>query len=298
MGIVTDHRQTPAARLHGHENGGLQAVGVLILVDQDMVEATADILCQFRVRHHLRPVEKQVIIIENVLRLLGLHVRCKKPLQLSLPSGSPGIGCLEDFVDRRLRVHDTGIDGEACPLGRKTAFGLGEAKLVPDEVHQVGAVLAIVYREVDIQPNLVGIHPQQPRADAMKRSGPGERIGHDRGVVSEHLATDTLDPPPHLGGRAAREGHEQNTARIGTIDDEVRHAVRQSIGLSRPCARNDEKRTADVSVLGANTMHDSVTLPVVQFFQISCHQSPSCICENASRIALTAHPEQIWNISA
>ena len=44
---------------------------------------------------------------------------------------------------------------------------------MPDQVHQVGGILAIMNREVGIEPDLVGIVAQQPRADAVEGAGPG-----------------------------------------------------------------------------------------------------------------------------
>jgi hypothetical protein len=55
-----------------------------------MVEAAADVLGQGRIAHHLRPVEQQVIVIEHIVALLGLHIRGKHLAQLSDPSGAPG----------------------------------------------------------------------------------------------------------------------------------------------------------------------------------------------------------------
>ena len=61
-------------------------------------------------------------------------------------------------------------------------------------------------------------------------------------VRPEHLAADPLDPPRHLGRRAARKGHQQDAARIGAVDDQMRDAVGQGIGLARPRAGDDQER--------------------------------------------------------
>jgi hypothetical protein len=52
----------------------LKPVGVLVFIDQHVVEALADMSGQGRVADHLRPVEQQVVVIEHPLGLLGLHV--------------------------------------------------------------------------------------------------------------------------------------------------------------------------------------------------------------------------------
>ena len=50
---------------------------------------------------------------------------------------------------------------------------------MPDEVHEVGRILTIVDRERRIDPNLLGIIPQQPRTDRVERAGPGQGARHD-----------------------------------------------------------------------------------------------------------------------
>ena len=74
LGVVADDRQAAAAGLESQQDGGLQAVGVLILIDQHVVEAAADVIGQAGVADHLRPVEQEVVVIEHVLLLLGFDI--------------------------------------------------------------------------------------------------------------------------------------------------------------------------------------------------------------------------------
>jgi MmyB-like transcription regulator ligand binding domain len=106
-----------------------------------------------------------------------------------------------------------------------------------DQVHQVGGILAVVDRELGIKPDLVGVVAQQARADAVKRAGPGQCIRHDAGIVAHHLAGDAFDPLRHLGCRSAREGHQQDAARIGAIDDEVSQHQSDLVRVARTRAR-------------------------------------------------------------
>ena len=50
LGIVADHRQAPAAGLQRQQDRGLQAVRVLVFVDQNVIEAAADVVGQRRRR--------------------------------------------------------------------------------------------------------------------------------------------------------------------------------------------------------------------------------------------------------
>ena len=80
------------------------------------------------------------------------------------------------------------------------------------------------------------VFAQQPRADRVKGAGPGERAGH-AGAVAQRVRGDALDAARHLGGGAAREGQQQDAARIGAVDDQMRDAVRQRVGLAGAGAR-------------------------------------------------------------
>lgn len=55
------------------------------------------------------------------------------------------------------------------------------------EIHQVCGILAIMNCEGAVETDLVGIFAEHPRADAMERPGPGQRVGHDPGVLADHL---------------------------------------------------------------------------------------------------------------
>ena len=50
---------------------------------------------------------------------------------------------------------------------------------MPDQIHQIGGIFAIVDGEGGIDPDLVGVFAQQPSADTMERAGPGQRVRHD-----------------------------------------------------------------------------------------------------------------------
>ena len=96
----------------------------MVLVYEHVIEAAADIVGDGRVRHHLRPVEKEVVIVENVVLLLGLDIGREKLLQLRGPAGAPRVGAAEYFFDLGLGVDAARVDREASPLCRETALGL------------------------------------------------------------------------------------------------------------------------------------------------------------------------------
>ena len=79
-----------ASRLQSQKDRCLEAVGVLVIVDQDVVEASGDLLGHPTFRHHVRPIEKQVVIVEHVLALLRLDVSREQSAQFCFPFGAPG----------------------------------------------------------------------------------------------------------------------------------------------------------------------------------------------------------------
>ena len=161
MGIVPDHGEALTVRLEGEQDRGLEPVGVLVLIDENMVEASAEFGCDRGLGRHLRPVEQEIVVIEHVLALLGLDIGREQLPQLGGPPRAPGIGGAQHLLDGHLGIHAAGIDREAGCLRGKAALCRREAELMSDEVHQVGRVLAVMDREGGIQADLRRIVAQE-----------------------------------------------------------------------------------------------------------------------------------------
>ena len=95
-----------------------------------------------------------------------------------------------------------------------------------------------------------------------------QRVGHDAGVVADDLARDPLDPPRHLGGGAPRERHQQDAARIGAVDDQMRDAVGQRVGLARSRAGDHQQRRTTVPS-PTDAMLDGAPLLRIEVFKIA-----------------------------
>ena len=234
--VVADDGEAAPAGFQRQQDRGLKAVGVLIFVDQDVVEPAADILRQRRLANGLRPIEQQIVVIEDVLRLLGLDIGREQVAELRPPSGAPGKRDPQHLLERQFRIDGAGIDGEAGPLGREPALGLREAKLMSSEVHEIGGILPVMDREIGIEADLLRVVAQDPRADPMERAGPRERVRHDAGVGAHRQGANAFDAARHLGSRPAGESHQQDAARIGAVDDQMGDAMGERVGLagSRP----------------------------------------------------------------
>ena len=122
LGIVTDDGHPATIRLHSRQNQRLEAVGILILIHQHMLEALADCVRDRWLAHHLGPVEQQVIVIEDVLALLCLNVALEQGLELALPILAPGKLAREHHLDWELCIHRERIDCKACRLQREASL--------------------------------------------------------------------------------------------------------------------------------------------------------------------------------
>jgi hypothetical protein len=119
---------------------------------------------------------------------------------------------------------------------------------MPDQVHQVGGVFAVVNGERRINPYPFGIFPQQARTNGMESPGPYKGVAHER-IVACDLTRNSPDPAGHLGSCPSREGHQQDAAGVCALDDEVRDPVGQRVGFSGSGAGDYEKRRPDCAAL-------------------------------------------------
>ena len=86
--------------------------------------------------------------------------------------------------------------------------------------------------------------------------------------ASKHLRAYPLDPPRHLARRAAREGHQQNAARVRAIDDEMRDTMGERVGLARTRAGDDEKRPGRRACVVPHAVFDGPSLFGIELFEI------------------------------
>ena len=233
-----------------------------------MVEPVTDIGGKQRLGHRLRPVQKQVVVVEHVLFLLGADVSREQFAQLGGPAGAPWIVRAQHLFEAGLGVDAARIDRQAGALGRKPGLGLRETEFVAHQIHLVGGVLAVVDRKRRIEPDLFGIVAQEARADAMEGAGPVQRIGHHASVCPHHLSRDAFDAAAHLGRRAARKRHQQDAARIGAVDDQMRDAVRQRIGLAGAGSGDHQQRAGRRSIARQHAMFHSAALFRIQGVEI------------------------------
>jgi hypothetical protein len=64
--------------LRPSRNRSLQGVGVLVFVDQHVLEMLTHVACELRDFHEFAPVEQQVVVVEHLLVLLEASARSLK----------------------------------------------------------------------------------------------------------------------------------------------------------------------------------------------------------------------------
>jgi hypothetical protein len=84
--------------------------------------------------------------------------------------------------------------------------------------------------------------------------------------IAQHLARDPLDAAVHLGRGAARKGHQEDAARIGAADDQMRDAVSQRVGLAG--SRRLRSPAEERGTIAADAMLNRAPLRRVQRVEI------------------------------
>jgi hypothetical protein len=198
LGIVADHHHAGAVRLHAAQDAGLQAVRVLVFVDQQVVEQRPQFRAQFRVARHLGTEQQQVVVVEDVLFLLGVDVGGEQTLELRFPFRAPGKRDLQHLGQRRAAVHRPRIDRQAGRFQRKALLAgrAAQTDILAHHARQVFGIGAVVNRERRLQADASRIFAQQARANAVEGARP--RQPHQRRGRS---AEQTLQ---HGGGALAK----------------------------------------------------------------------------------------------
>ncbi len=274
--IVADHRQAAPVRAQRAQDRCLQPVGVLVFVDEDVVEARTDLGGQAGVGHHRVPVQQQVVVVEDMLGLLGLHVGVEQRAQLRLPHRAPREVLLEHGIQRALGVDGARVDRQAGLLEREAARLGRQVQLMPHDIEQIGRVAAVVDGEIGRQADALGVFAQQARADAVEGAGPGQgglvcgAGGRPRagGIALHGTRQQVAGAAGQLARRPARERQQQDALRIGAMGHQVRHAPAQRLRLAGARARQHQQRAGFRRVRPGNAEFDGLALLVVQLRQV------------------------------
>lgn len=125
----------------------------------------------------------------------------------------------------------------------------------------------------------MGLLAQKPGADAMEGPGPSQGRRCDRRVRPKSGGNDALHSPRHLAGCAPRKCQQEYSARISSMDDQVRNAMSDSVRFPRTRTRDDQKRFIRIA---ADAMLDRTALVRIEPVDIeSGHGERESICVGA-----------------
>ena len=209
----------------------LDLVGVLVLVDHDVLEALAVLLQHLAVLpEHIEHVQQQVAKIAGVQRLEAILV---EPVELL--AASVGVA----FVLQRIEI--AGIEPAVLPavdqpgeLARRPAlfvepFGLDELLQEPE------LVVGVDDRVVGLQTHELGVAAEHLGGDRVEGAEPGHTFHRRADHVAHTLA--------HLARRLVGEGDAEDLARPGeAAPDQMRHARGQRRGLAGARAGQHQHR--------------------------------------------------------
>jgi hypothetical protein len=221
----------------------LGSVGVLVLVDEDVLEALLVVLQHIGTRAEQAHGDGEQVVEVHGARLLEAGLVLAVDVgDLPLEDGRR----LGGVVGRQDEVVLGGADGGVHAPGREL---LGVEVQVPDDVagEPLGVGL-VVDREVRRVPEAPGVAPQDAHARRVERAHP-------------HLAGDRphqcLDPLAHLVGGLVGERDGQDPERVdASFVDQVGDAVGEYPGLAGSGPGHDEER--------AVAMDDGIELIGVQ----------------------------------
>ena len=165
LGIVADDCETGPVRPQRHQDLGLEPIGVLVLIDEDMVEAPTDLGCNGGFGHGVAPVQQEVVVIEDVVALLGHDIGLEQPTKLTRPIGTPGKTLGKRLLERALGIHRVGVDREAGALAGEAGSRSSQAEFGADKVEEIRRIGAVENGEGRIEPDRRGVEPQEAAAD-------------------------------------------------------------------------------------------------------------------------------------
>ena len=222
--IVADDQQVPMRRRGDVDDLALQAVGILVLVDQHRGKPPADALARGR---HLDeqpfPVQEQVVEIHRVHLRLALREAAGDTQDLLFQRDE-----LWRLRRDHLRQRPLRVDGGRVQIDQRVGPGKPALSDAISEVgggarHHLLGVLAIEQPEPIRVAESRGVLPQEPMGDVMERAAPHPARFHPAKLA---------DARHHLPRRLVGERQQQDLLRRSSGLEQVRHAIRQRPRLS------------------------------------------------------------------
>ena len=148
----------------------LQAVDVLVLVHQHVVEGVGHARSDHIVGRERAPVEEQVIEIEQGQLALARPVGAERLRERLAVLGTPWKRLGQDLRQRRLGVDGARVHVEHRLGARKTPSTRGVTLLLAHHVEKIGGVLGVEHPEARIETERGGVKANHAVGDRVKRA--------------------------------------------------------------------------------------------------------------------------------
>src|SRR2546422_3350926 len=232
--VISHHADVAVLLREGADDEILRAVGILVFVDEDVLEAILILLFDVRrLAKQSHDLQQQVVKIQGVLLPQRALVSVKDArYDLLIPAVGPF---------RVGEVVDAFVFG---PIDQGEDDGRREAALVQPQVFEALAdhgplVVLVEDQEVPAHAYAVSVPAEDPAADVVESTDP-DRPRHRR-------PDQPVDALPHLVGRFVGEGHRQDAGRRNAlVAQQVSHPVGQHPRLAAPGTSQDQQRAAGV----------------------------------------------------
>ncbi len=265
LGVVADDREPGTVGSQGGQDVGLEGVGVLVLVDEHVVEQPGQ---QPGYGVEGPPVQEQVVVVEELVLALAGHVALEDGPDAVGLLGAPGERPLEDGRQPLAGVDDPVVDGGQRGRLREAAAApdVGEAEVVADEAEQLHGVALVEDREPGIDAQTPAVEAKHAVGDGVERAAPHPPSGPGRGPGECAVGTGQAPgPAQHLLGRPPAEGEQAHPIGDDARAQQAGHPVGERAGLAGAGPGQDEQRTAVVldgsELLGIQVEHAFAPYP-------------------------------------
>ena len=235
LGIVAYDHHIPVVCCKKVDEFGLEAVGVLILIDEDVLKLALVLRGDVGLgQEKFEGLGEEVVEVHRVCLLFSRFVGGLNAFDV-LGEGNE----VSVFFDQHFGYGEAGVDRVAENVGKHSSFweslvGGNNALLGHDGCDHVLGVLAVHDAESLAEPHSLGVSAEDAVADRVECAAP-EPIG---GAGDE-----CVHPLGHFTRGFVRESEEQDGAGGHALFQNPSHAVGQCACLSTPGTGNDQRRT-------------------------------------------------------
>ena len=217
LGLVTDHREALAVRGQQPHDFHLEAVQILVLVDQHVAKALGQLWPELVVPHQGTPIEEEIIEIEEG-RAAFAGGKIPEQLADDLEVGfTPRVLERHQIAQRALRIDASGVDVDEGGGTREPGGGPRQGVIASEQIHQIAGPCRIEDAECRRQVEHLRVAGHVSMGDGVE----GAALGPFAPAETHQIAS-----PANISS-AARRVNVRSRIRSGATPRSRRHATRE-----------------------------------------------------------------------